>query len=176
MPLIIHFLFLFVVDQPSKSDASSALVSRNFSCCHNNQFATSSKIKSGFAYRDIFGKLWFKSDHGFDKKKNDIGTVISFSFLFSFVIIDSTIHRGCVRLKYYFKKECKVSSGFPSTKKLMEALFSSAWKPWWNLTHNYLNSVSIALRNKRKWKYSRIFHTLSESLLLRKNALLWWFV
>ena len=78
------------------------------------------------------------------RKKNDISTVISFIFLFSFVIIDSTIHHGCMRLKYYFKNECKVSSGFPSTKKLMEALFSSAWKPWWNLMHNYLNSVSIA--------------------------------
>ena len=99
------------------------ILERNNKCL----FATSSKIKSGFAYRDNFGKLLFKSDHGFDKKKkNDISTVISFIFLFSFVIIDSTIHHGCIRLKYYFKNECKVSSGFPSTKKLMEALFSSA--------------------------------------------------
>ena len=116
------------------------ILERNNKC----MFATSSKIKSGFTYRDNFGKLWFKSDHGFDKKKNDISTVISFIFLFSFVIIDSTIHHGSMRLKYYFKNECKVSSGFPSTKKLMEALFSSDWKPWWNLMHNYLNSVSIA--------------------------------
>ena len=115
------------------------ILERNNKCL----FATSSKIKS-FAYRDDFGKLWFKSDHGFDENKNDISTVISFIFLFSFVIIDSTIHHGSMRLKYYFKNECKVSSGFPSTKKLMEALFSSAWKPWWNLMYNYLNSVSIA--------------------------------
>ena len=43
MLLITHFLFLFIVDQPSKSDASSALVPRNFSCSHNNQYLSCSQ-------------------------------------------------------------------------------------------------------------------------------------
>ena len=39
------------------------------------------------------------------RKKNDISTVVSFIFLFSFVPIDFTIHHGCMRLMYYLKSE-----------------------------------------------------------------------
>ena len=78
-----------------------------------------------------------------------------------------------------------VSSGFPNTRKLMKV---RSRKPSAFIVFDFLETpmkpdvrvFEIAsqsrLRNKIKWKYSRIFHMLSASLLLRKIVLWWWFV
>ena len=82
------------------------------------------------------------------------------------------------------KTGASVSSGFPNTRKLMKA---RGRRPNAFIVFECLETLmkhdalvfevasQSRLRNKRKWKYSRIFRMLSASFLLREIVLLWWF-
>ena len=81
---------------------------------------------------------------------------------------------------YYFKNKCGVSSGFPNTRKLMKVrsrkpsafiVFDCLETPMKPDARVFEIASQSRLRNKIKWKYSRTFHMLSASFLLRKNVL-----
>ena len=78
-----------------------------------------------------------------------------------------------------------VLSGFPNTRKLMKVrsckpsafiVFDCLETPMKPDVRVFEIASQSRLRNKIKWKYSRIFLMLSASLLLRKIVLWWWFV
>ena len=77
---------------------------------------------------------------------------------------------------YCIKNECEGFIRIPNARELMKArgpqaecfyCFRVFGNPDETQSTSIWNSFSIAPRNRIKWKYSRIFHMLSVSLLLR---------
>ena len=77
---------------------------------------------------------------------------------------------------YCIKNECEGFIRIPNTRELMKTrgpqakcfyCFRVFGNPDETQCTSIWNSFSIAPRNRIKWKYSRIFHMLSVSLLLR---------